>query len=96
MLIAGIIAILVMIYIPPWVHEYRNEFGVGRTVGAGYGTLANPPSTSATYNLYSTHIDVVLLLIQLVAAAGITFGALVYLADRNPDTARLMRRYRRH
>ena len=94
-ILVGAVVMVLMVFIPPWVHEYRNELGSARTLFAGYGTLISPPTTTSTYNLYATHVDWLLLLTQVIAAAGILFAALVYLADRNPDTSRLMRNYRR-
>jgi hypothetical protein len=93
--IAGIAVFLFMGFYPPWVHEYRNELGGRRTVSAGYGFLTSPPSAAATYNLHDTHVDLPLLLVGWLVAAGITFGAIVYFADRNADAQRLLRRYER-
>lgn len=93
--LAGLAVIVIMGFFPPWVHEYRTEMGKKFPINAGYGPLTSPPVATSTYNLYATHVDVVTLLIQWIVAAGVTFGLLVYLADRNPETSRLSRRYER-
>ena len=94
-LVAGVIAIVLIGFYPPWYHEYQNEVGGRRTVSAGFGSLTSPPVSLSPDNYRATHVDLVVLLTEWVIATAITFGAIIYMADRNPDTTRLLHRYER-
>ena len=94
-LITGILVFVVFGFFPPWNHVYVNELGGRRVVHAGHGGVMAPPSPMSTYNYYATNIDVVRLLILWVVVAGVTYGVVVGMADRNTEADRLLRRYER-
>jgi hypothetical protein len=93
--IAGFAILLFMGFYPPWVHEYRNEVGGRRTVSAGFGTLISPPAAMSTQNLHGTHVDLVLLLAEWLVASGVTFGVVVWLADRRTEKPGRLRHHKR-
>ena len=93
--IIGCLVMIVFGLFPPWNHVYMNELGGRRVVHAGHGGVLSPPTPLSSYNYYATNIDVVRLLFLWAVVAGVTYGVVVGMADRNTAADRLMRRYER-
>ena len=93
-LVLSLVVAAVVVLFPPWVHEYHYE-PVGRhQVFAGFNFLGAPPETPATYQLYATHLDYVMLLIEIAGVLGFGFGALLTMGDDLPVASTRHRSFR--
>jgi hypothetical protein len=93
-LVIGSVLLVVVLLFPPWVHEYRYESGPDHEVFAGLRFILLPPTPEATYQLYATHVDYLIVLIEVLGAIGFTWGSLRAMSDGLPRVSTHHRSFR--
>ena len=71
-----------VLLMPPWLHEYRSEAGEKWLMFVGFRPLFLPPSTTATFQLHSTHVDYVMLSVEVLGVAALAVGGVRSMSDR--------------